>query len=94
VRFSILVNGTPIDFLVAHVAWDSPLLFIIVMEALGRMISTTANGVCFLASRLVGLNLSPYTLILCGIDPDHVHHLWCLFLCFKTVSGLKIDLAK
>jgi hypothetical protein len=34
------------------------------------------------------------TLIFCGANPDHLHHLRCLFLCFEAVSGLKINLAK
>jgi hypothetical protein len=34
------------------------------------------------------------TLILCGADPDHLCPLWCLFLCFEAVSGLKINFAK
>jgi hypothetical protein len=29
-----------------------------------------------------------------GVDPYHLHHLRCLFLCFEDVSGLKINLAK
>ena len=34
------------------------------------------------------------TLIFCGANSDHLHYLWCLFLCFEVVSGLKINLAK
>jgi hypothetical protein len=34
------------------------------------------------------------TLIFCGANPDHLHSLHCLFLCFEVVSGLRINLAK
>ena len=34
------------------------------------------------------------TLIFCGADPDHLHYMRCLFICFEVVSGLKINLAK
>jgi hypothetical protein len=34
------------------------------------------------------------TLIFHGPNPKHLCHLWCLFLCFEAVLGLKINLAK
>jgi hypothetical protein len=34
------------------------------------------------------------TLIFCGADPDHLHYMRCLFICFEVVLGLKINLAK
>jgi hypothetical protein len=34
------------------------------------------------------------TLIFCEANPDHLHNLRCLFLCFKAVLGLKISLSK
>jgi hypothetical protein len=34
------------------------------------------------------------SLLLCGADPNHLHNLRSLFLCFEAVSGLKINLAK
>jgi hypothetical protein len=34
------------------------------------------------------------TLIFCGANSDHLHYLWCLFLCSEVVSSLKINLAK
>lgn len=33
-------------------------------------------------------------MIFCGVNPDHLHYLNALFLCFEAVSGLKINLAK
>jgi hypothetical protein len=34
------------------------------------------------------------TWIFCGANLEHLHHLCCLFLCFKVVSSLKINLVK
>ena len=34
------------------------------------------------------------TLIFCGSDPYHIRYLRCVFLYFKVVSRLKINLAK
>lgn len=34
------------------------------------------------------------TLVCCGAKLDHLCYLCALFLCFKVVSGLKINLAK
>jgi hypothetical protein len=82
----------------------SPLLFVIVMEALSRMISAIVNeGLLsgfLVGSRNVGaFNISHLlfaddTLIFCGANPDHLRNLRCLFLCFEAVSGLRINLAK
>lgn len=82
----------------------SPLLFVIVIEALGKMISATVSwGLLFGFSVGTGsdgrIDISHLlcvddTLILCGTVPDHLRLLRCLFLCFEVVSGLKINLAK
>jgi hypothetical protein len=34
------------------------------------------------------------TLTFNGVDPNHLRHLQCLFLCFEAISGLKVNLAK
>jgi hypothetical protein len=81
-----------------------PLLFVIVVEALGKMISVAVSG-GFLSSFLVGhrnangidishLLFADDTLIFCRIDLNHILHLRCLFLCFEAILGLKINLAK
>jgi hypothetical protein len=45
------------------------------------------------------VNISPLlfaddTLVCCGAKPDHLHYLCALYLCFKFVSSLMINLAK
>jgi hypothetical protein len=34
------------------------------------------------------------TLDFCEVDPDHLLHLQCLFLCFEAILGLNINLTK
>jgi hypothetical protein len=68
------------------------------------MISTAVNktllsGFSIGTRNINGIDISHLlfvddTLIFCEADPDQLRHLWCLFLCFEVVLGLKIDLAK
>jgi len=109
VRFSVLVNGTPSGFFsssrsLRHGDPLSPLLFVIVMEALSKLFSVTvqrgflsgfsvgsgSNGVINISHLLFADN----TLVFCGANPDHLHYLRMLLLSFEAVSGLKINLDK
>jgi hypothetical protein len=82
----------------------SPFQFVIVMEASSKMISMLVNG-----GLLIGLIVGPRsggainifhllfaddTLIFSGANPDHLHNLCCLFLCFEAVLGLRVNLVK
>jgi hypothetical protein len=82
----------------------SPLLFVIVMEALSKMLSTTVDR-GLLSGFSVGSRLSEVvnishllfaddTLVFCGANSDHLRYLRVLFLCFEAVSRLKVNLAK
>jgi hypothetical protein len=96
VYFSFLVNGTPTGFFSSSYdlrQGDSPLMFVIVMKALGRMIFVVAIG-DLLSGFFVGIgNVGGFaisqllfaddTLIFRGANPDHLRHLRCLFLCLK-----------
>ena len=112
VCFSILVNNTLTNSFNSSCGLKqkdslSPLLFVIVMEALGKMIYVVGSDLFiiifksrfYMEPRIVGgINISHLlfaddTLIYCAVDPDHLCHLRCLFLCFETISDLKINLA-
>jgi hypothetical protein len=78
----------------------SPLLFVLVMEALDRMISAAVSG-GWLSSFSVGTRIDTShllftndALIFCWADPNHLGILQGLFLLFKVVLGLKTNLAK
>jgi hypothetical protein len=105
IRFSILVNSSPISFFSSSHGLRqgdplSPFLFVIVMEALSKMIIATVDR-GFLSSFSVGsrppaVNISHLlfaddTLIFCGANPSHLR---VLLLLFKAVSGFKVNLTK
>lgn len=82
----------------------SPLLFVIVMEALSRMLSSFIDR-GFLSGFSMGSRLTEEviishllfaddTLVFCEANHDHLRFLRVVLLCFEAVSGLKINLAK
>jgi hypothetical protein len=108
-RFSVLVNGTPAGFFNSSRGLRqgdplSPLLFVIVMEALSKMLTITVDRGLLsgfsMGSRtseavlISHLLFADDTLVFCGANPDHLRYLRGLFLCFEAVSGLKVNLAK
>jgi hypothetical protein len=105
VHFLVLVNSFATSFFIGSRGLRqgdplSPFLFVILMVALGRMISAAVSG-GLLSNFYVGTktNISHMlfvydTLLFCGADPNHLRNLWSLFLCYEVVSGLKMNLAK
>jgi hypothetical protein len=98
VRFSVLVNGTPSDFFSSSRGLRqgdllSPLLFVIVMEALSKLFTVVVHR-GYLSSFSMGfgsngvLNISHLlfadnTLVFCGANLDHFHFLQIVFFfCF------------
>jgi hypothetical protein len=108
-RFSILVNGTSHGFFPSSRGLRqgdplSPLLFIIIMEALSRMLERAvergllsgfmvgkSNGIELMISQLL---FADDTLIFCGADLTQLRHLRGVFIWFQAISGLKINLSK
>ena len=109
VKFSILINGCPKDFFGSSKGLRlgdplSPLLFIIVMEALSRLLDRVV-----LAGHILGFIMGPRshtpllvshllfsdnTLIFCDVLPGQITKLKDILSSFEAVSGLHINLAK
>jgi hypothetical protein len=81
----------------------SPLLFVIMMEALSKLFSITVQR-GFLSGFSMGsgsngvINISHLlfaddTLVFCGANLDHLLYLRMLLLPFEAVSGLNINLS-
>jgi hypothetical protein len=104
VRFSILVNSSSNGIFSSSKGLRqgnllSPLLFVFVMEALSKMISTAVHGGLFEGFKVGNTSFSHLlfsndTLIFCNAMPSQLHYLWSVFLLFKAASGLKVNLAK
>jgi hypothetical protein len=109
VRFSILINGSPEGFFgstrgIRQGDPLSPLLFVLITEALSRMM-TRAGEEGMLSGFQVGsldnfllkishLLFADDTLIFFDANPNHIFHIRLLFTWFEAVSGLKINLCK
>ncbi|XP_023916416.1 uncharacterized protein LOC112028013 [Quercus suber] len=109
VRFSTLINGSSCGFFESSRGLRkgdplSPLLFILVMEALGRMLDKAVHdghmsGFCVGREEGISLAVSHLlfaddTLIFCSADLDQVLFLRIILIWFEAVSGLKINLGK
>ena len=109
VRFSILINGSPEGFFgsTRGIRQGDPLsllLFVLIMEALSRMMSKTVEEGLLSGFQVGALGNGPLcisyllfvddTLIFSDANPDHIFHLRLLFTWFEVISGLKINLSK
>ncbi|CAL5335747.1 unnamed protein product [Camellia sinensis] len=109
VWMSVLVNGTPAGFFPIFRGLRqgdplSPLLFILVMEALSRLLDKMVHeGLLegFMVGPIMGTPISVShllyvddALIFCGAVMEQVGYLRCVLLCFEAVSGLQMNLRK
>jgi hypothetical protein len=109
VRFSILVNGSPCEFFPSIRGLRqgdplSPILFVIVMEALSRLIDKAIGAGMIFGFSVSRDNHAPLlishllfandTLIFCEATPDHLSHLHSLLIWFEAISRLRINLGK
>ena len=99
VRYSILINGSPCGFFQSSLGICqgdplSPLLFVIIMEALSRMIDKASGAGLLTGFSVDGeisdpLNLlfADDTLIFCEASPENLIYLWAILTWFEAVSG-------
>ena len=109
VHFPILINGSPEGFFGSTCGiWQddplSPLLSVIIMEALSRMMNKVVEEGLLSGFQVGALGNDSLcisyllfvddTLIFSYANLDHILHLWLLFTWFEAISGLKINLSK
>jgi hypothetical protein len=109
VRFSIMINGSSCGFFESSRGLRqgdslSPLLFVVVMEALNKLLVRAEEGHFLRGFAVHGRNNNPLmisnllfaddTLIFCDADLDQIGYLKCTLLCFEAVSGLWVNFGK
>ncbi|XP_058092679.1 uncharacterized protein LOC131239139 [Magnolia sinica] len=105
-RFSVLLNGSPFGFFkssrgIRQGGPLSPFLFLIVAEALSRMLQTgqeagILKGISIkgMADPISHVQFADDTLILIEATQERVSNLLTITNCFEAVSGLTVNLAK
>lgn len=104
--FSILINGSPFVFFSASRGLRqcdrlSPLLFVIVGEALSRMLHAASNSKLMKgfrpshgAEEISHLQFADDTLLFCDANETQICNIKAILLCFEAVSGLRVNFFK
>ena len=104
-----MINGTPCGFFPSSRDLRqgdslSPLLFVLVMEALSRLLDRAVargylEGFPVDSSNASGLKVSHMlfandTLVFYGASRDQLYHLKGVLMCFEAISGLHVNMGK
>ncbi|XP_058092544.1 uncharacterized protein LOC131238991 [Magnolia sinica] len=105
-RFSILLNGFSLRYFAASrglrlVDPSPPFLFLVIYEALGRMLTKGQEATLFqcfkvenISSRVSNLQFADNTIIFYEAKDFMVDNLHKITMCFEVASGLKINISK
>ena len=109
VRFSVLVNGSPVGFFGSSrgLRQDdplSPLLFLLVMEVLSRILKKTEDSgllrgfhvgpVNSIRVRISHLLFADDTILFCDASRDQLLAIRLALSCFQAFTGLKVNVEK
>eukprot|EP00268_Persea_americana_P008169 TRINITY_DN13144_c0_g1_i12.p1 TRINITY_DN13144_c0_g1~~TRINITY_DN13144_c0_g1_i12.p1 ORF type:complete len:489 (+),score=85.97 TRINITY_DN13144_c0_g1_i12:613-2079(+) len=104
--FSIIINGSPTGFFSASRGLRqgdplSPFLFVIIGEALSRMLHAGVNANLFEGFRpantileISHLQFADDTLLFCNADEDQLRNVKAILFYFEAVSGLRVNFFK
>ena len=109
VRFSVLVNGSPVGFFGSSRGLQqgdhlSPLLFLLIMEVLSRILKKTKEG-GFIQGFHVGpinstgiqvshLLFADDTILFCDASREQILSIRLVLACFQAFTGLKVNMGK
>ena len=109
VRFSFLVNGSPVGFFSRYRGLRqgdplSPLLFLLIMEVLSRILKKTEEGGLIQGFHVGPVNSSGIhvshllfvddTILFCDISREQSLSIRLVLSCFQAFTGLKVNVGK
>ena len=109
VRFSVLVNGSPVGFFGSSRGFRqgdplSPLLFLLIMEVLSHILKKTEEGgfiqgfhvgpVNSTGIRVSHLLFADDTILFCDASREQILSIRLVLTCFQAFIGLKVNVGK